>query len=294
MNLSGLEVFVKVVQLGSISRAARALDMPVTTASGQLAALERRLGVTLIQRSTRQLRVTTEGEAYYRHCALALAEIDAGEQELALARTEPFGPLRLTTTPDIASQLLPPLLSGYLCRYPKVQVDLLATYRLVDLIGEGVDLALRLGDAKDSSLMARKFLDLRLSLWAAPAYLQRAGVPLSPAELPQHRLLRYQAQRDQLILYRDGETASVPLGTGRITIDDFDSLKAFALLGEGIAPLPDYLAQTEAAAGRLQRVLPDWSWEKRTLRFVYPPRRFIAPSLQSFVDYCLENVPEFS
>lgn len=294
MNLAGIEVFVKIVQLGSISSAARALGLPVSTASGQLAALEQRLGVTLIQRTTRKLHVTQAGEAYFKRCAIALAEIQTADQELAIGREEPSGLLRMTCTSDIASQLLPPLIQGYLERYPRVSVELIVTYRLVDFIAEGVDLGLRIGELKDSSMLARRFTELRASLWAAPAYLSQHGMPKHPDQLREHIMVRYRTMPDQLTLHRGHEQIRISARPGRITVDDFDSLKAFLIQGQGLGVLPDHMARADAAAGRLCQVLPDWSWDTMALRFVYPAQRFVAPHLQRFMDHCLEHVPIFA
>lgn len=293
LNLAGIEVFVKVVKLGSISAAARALDMPITTASGQLAALEKRLGMTLIQRTTRKLHVTEAGEAYFKRCASALTELDTAGQELAALKGEPSGLLRVTATQDIASKILPPLISGFLTLYPKLQIELTVTYRLVDFLAEGIDLGLRFGDQRDSSLKARKFMEMRLSLWASPDYLAVHGTPQTPAELKQHPLLGHQVLADKLTLHKGQTQVNVSPLPGRVIADDYESIKAFLRLGMGIGVMPDYMAQADVASGQLIRVLPEWSWASLPLRFVYPAQRFVAPPLQRFIEYCLEHKPVF-
>ncbi|MGV3526998.1 MAG: LysR family transcriptional regulator [Candidatus Sericytochromatia bacterium] len=287
MDFAGIGVFVKVVELGSITAAAQALGLPITTASGQLAALEKRLGVTLIQRTTRQLHVTEAGQAYFVHCRQALQELETAEKAVAATLTEPSGTLRITATPDIAAHVLPPLISGYLARYPKVRVELVATYRLVDFLAEGIDLGLRLGNQKDSSLRARTLRHLQLSLWAAPAYLAAHGVPQTPDELSAHTVIGYQATSQRLTLRRGSESLTLSGLSGRIRVDDFESLKAFVKLGDGISLLPDYLAASEALNGELVRVLPDWYGERLPLRFVYPAQRFVGLPLQRLIAHCL-------
>lgn len=158
-SLDGIDVFVKVVQAGSFSAAARLLAMPLTTVSGKVASLEKRLGITLIQRTTRKLNITQAGDAYFKHCVRALEEMNAGEKEILTTRSEPEGLLRITAPADLGHSLLPAVVRNYLKTYPKTQIELLLTDRVVDLVGEGVDLAIRVGPLKDSSLIARKFRD---------------------------------------------------------------------------------------------------------------------------------------
>src|SRR5688500_2364282 len=158
MNLDGVDVFVRVVEAGGISAAARQLGMPATTVSAKIARLEERLGVTLIQRSTRRMHVTSAGDTYYRHCREALAALVAGEGELAAATAEPSGLLRITVPYDLAQTLLPPVVEAYLARYPKASIEIVATNAQLDLLAEGIDLAIRAAPAlKDSTLQARKF-----------------------------------------------------------------------------------------------------------------------------------------
>lgn len=292
MNLAGIEVFVKVVQMGSISKAAQVLGIPITTASGQLAALEKRLGVTLIRRTTRQLHVTQAGEAFYKHCALALTEIEMGTREMAATKTEPEGLLRVTATLDVTQMILAPLISGYLQKYAQMRIETLSTNRLVDLVGEGVDLAIRIGQMKDSSLMQRKFMDAKASLWAAPGYLERHPVPQVPQDLQHHRVIQYANHSAHVKLYGTSEETVVSRPS-RITVDDFHALKAFVLLEQGIGCLPDFLCRSEAATGQLVKVVPGWSWAIFSLMFVYPAQRFIAPQVQTFMAYCLEQAHLF-
>src|SRR5690606_1413119 len=142
-RLDGIDVFVKVVQCGSFSGAARLLGMPVTTVSGKVAALERRLGVTLIRRTTRKLSITQAGETYFAHCVRALEAVSAAEKSLSSAKAEPEGLLRVTAPPDIGHLILPPIVREYLKAHPKTRIELILTNRIVDLVGEGVDLAIR-------------------------------------------------------------------------------------------------------------------------------------------------------
>ena len=168
MDLGEIAVFVKVVEAGSFSGAARLLGMPNTTVSAKVARLEKRLGMTLIRRTTRKLHITRAGQAYYERCRRGLAEIETAEAEITSAGTEPRGSLRISANPYIAHSVLPALVSEYTSRYPLVKVEVRVANGLVDLIAEGIDLAIRAAELKDSTLVARRFLTFTFSLWASP------------------------------------------------------------------------------------------------------------------------------
>jgi DNA-binding transcriptional LysR family regulator len=174
-HFDAIPVFVKVVEAGSFSAAARLLGMPKTTVSAKVAALEKRLELKLIQRTTRKLHVTEAGMKYFRHCSNAVHEIELGEAALQSTQGEPTGLLRVTAPVDIGHMLLPRITRTYLARYPGTSVELLVSNRFVDLVGEGIDLAIRAGALRDSSLIAKRFQDVAATLWASPAYLRQLG-----------------------------------------------------------------------------------------------------------------------
>ena len=186
MDLDAIAVFVKVVQAGSFSQAAKLLGMPNSTVSAKVSLLEKQLGVTLLQRTTRKLRLTQAGETYFKRCLQALEELQAAESELATAQREPQGLLRLTAPIEFGHGLLPALVDGFLQKYPKMGVDLLITNRVLDLVGEGIDLAIRAGSLKDSRLIAKRFTLGKFTLWASPSYLKKHAAPSHPKELSQH------------------------------------------------------------------------------------------------------------
>ncbi|MCM2278132.1 MAG: LysR family transcriptional regulator [Oligoflexia bacterium] len=283
MELDGIPVFVKVVQAGSFSRAARQLGMPKTTVSAKVARLERRLGVTLIQRTTRQLNVTPAGRAYFERCVRGLEEIQAAESEIANVTREPRGLLRITAPVDVAHSFLPAIVRRYLAKYPETQVELIVTNRMVDLVSEGVDLAIRAGELEDSSLLARKFVSSSMVFWASPAYLKRKGAPKHPRELAQHDCLVPSDLPHESLKLTAGSEEFVAKLTGRVAADDFETLKAFIVKGDGIGLLPDYLAAEAFEAGKLERILPRWSWGTGVLSFVYPAQRFVSPKVQAFI-----------
>lgn len=289
MNLDGLDVFVKVVQVGSFSGAAKALDMPVTTVSGKIANLEKRLGVTLIQRTTRKLHVTEAGEIFFKRCARALEEVQVAEQELTTKRVEPEGTLRITATIDVGYIFLPPLVKSYLKKYPKMKIDLKLTNRVVDLISESVDLAIRVGPLKDSSMIARKFLETHASLWTSQSYAKKRGVPKHPRDLGKHDGIGFSsAFADVLRLERDGDFREAEFPC-RVSVDDMATMKAFIAQGDGIGLLPDFLCVEEARSGRFIKVLPEWQWAALQLSFVYPSQKFVPPKVHTFIEHALKS-----
>jgi DNA-binding transcriptional LysR family regulator len=283
VDLDGIAVFVKVVQAGSFSAAARLLGIPNTTVSAKVARLEKRLGVTLIQRTTRKLHVTPAGRAYFERCLRGLQEIETAEAEVNSSAAEPRGLLRITAPGDVAHGLLPLLISRFLERYPRTQVELIVGNRVVDLIAEGVHLAIRAGALRDSTLMARKFMAYSGGLWASAAYLKRKGVPKVPADLAGHDFIAFPRLAGNTLRLSDGRADAEISMKGRVAVDDLETLRNLALQGRGIGMLVDYLARE---AGLVQ-VLPKWSWARGALSFVYPGQRFVPANVRAFIDMAL-------
>jgi|SRR5579885_664474 len=287
-NLDAIGVFVKVVESGSFSAAARRLGMPKATVSAKVARLERRLGVSLIQRTTRKLRVTEAGEQYFRHCASAIREVELAEAALQSMAGRPSGVLKVTAPADIGHALLPRIVHTYAAKYPAVSVELLVTNRLIDLVGEGMDLAIRPSPAmKDSSLIAQRFFDMGSNLWASPDYLRRLGAPSHPRDLKSASFLGFPPLSS--IVLTNGKTEVEVAITGRVRADDLETIRALLLLGDGMAWLPDFLAEEAAAAGALVPVLPQWRPKERAaFHFVYAGRKFGLPKVRAFIETALE------
>jgi DNA-binding transcriptional LysR family regulator len=289
MDLDAVEVFVKVVQARSFTRAARELSMPNTTVSSKIARLERRLGTTLLQRTTRKLHITPAGQAYFEHCVQGLDHIRAGEAELESKAREPGGMLRITASSDIAHTLLPPIIAALLNRYPKVGVELIITSRFVDLLAEGIDLAVRPGPLKDSSLIAQPFVSARAGLWATKYYLANHPPLEHPRDLPHHEFLVLRNSRSNAVVLSAGRKEFRISPKGRINADEPEMLKVFATMGLGIALLPDFLARTTANESKLIQVLPDWHWDGGRFWLVYPAQRFVAPKVRAFLEVVEAN-----
>lgn len=293
MEFSSIKVFVKVVETGSFSAAAKALNMPKTTVSSKVAHLERRLGVTLIQRTTRKLHITDPGMTYFQHCAAALKEIESAEAEIQSEQKEPAGLLRVTAPPDLAHTVLPPIVSAYLKKYSKIQMELIVTNRLVDLVGEGVDIGIRPGPMKDSTLVGRKFFDLRSALYGSKFYLKKTGSPEHPRDLAEHQIILHSSIRRNGITLSDGKNKIQVSNKPRIISDDFETIKKLVLSGEGLAWLPSFLAEADDGTKELVQVLPKWQLSfASTFSFVYPGQKFSTPKVRSFIEFASEKVKE--
>ena len=290
MNLDDIAVFVRVVESGSFSAAARRLGMPKATVSARVARLEKRLGLSLIQRTTRKLRVTDAGEQYFRHCAEAIREVEVAEAALQSTSGKPSGVLKVTAPVDVGHTLLPRIVNAYAAKYPDISVELLITNRVVDLVGEGVDLAIRPAQAlRDSSLIAQRFFEMGTHLWASPGYLEQVGELTHPRDLETARIVGFLPLSS--IELTNGKTDVQVSMAGRIRADDFETAKALVLLGGGIAWLPDFLADEAAGAGTLVPVLPQWRPKERgAFYFVYVGRKYGLPKVQAFMETALELV----
>ncbi|MGH8181872.1 MAG: LysR substrate-binding domain-containing protein [Steroidobacteraceae bacterium] len=287
MDLNAIAVFVRVVEAGSFSAAARRMGMPKATVSAKVARLEKSLGLSLLHRTTRKVRVTEAGEEYFRHCAAAIREVETAEAALQSASGRPSGVLKVTAPVDLGHTLLPRIVNAYAAKYPDVAVELLVTNRIVDLVGEGIDLAIRPSQVlKDSSLIARRFYDMGSNLWASPFYLQRLGAPAHPRDLKKATFVEFRPRSS--IVLTNGKSDVEVATTGRIRADDFETIKALLLLGEGIAWLPDFLVADAAAAGALAPALPQWRPKERgAFHFVYVGRKYGLPKVAAFIETAL-------
>jgi DNA-binding transcriptional LysR family regulator len=289
--LDAIGVFVKVVEAGGFSAAARRLGVAKTTVSAKVAGLESRLGIRLIQRTTRKLRMTEAGEAYFRHCAIAAREVELGEAALQSAKESPCGVLKVTAPVHVGQTLLPRILDAYLARYPDVSVELTVTNRVVDLVQEGIDLAIRwTGSLKDSSLVARRFVEARPKLWASPRYMERFGEPAHPRELANAAFLTHPVVKN--LMLTDGEDEFALHLDGRLCCDDLEVIRSLVALGHGIAWLPEFIVEDAVRAGTLRPVLPRWGPRKDqswSYHFVYAGRGYALPKVERFIQAALES-----
>lgn len=291
MDLNDAAVFVKVVQTGSFSAAARQLQMPVSTVSHRVARLEKQLGLTLLQRTTRQLTLTEAGDIYFQHAEAGLTRLHEAQLAVTESAREVHGLLRITAPADIGEQLLYGILCSLHQQWPGISVELILVDRYVDLVAEGVDVAIRTGSLRDSTLVARYVGEAQWMPFASPDYLAQAGPLDSPADLRHHRCLQFTSQgRDAWSLSRGKEFMRVPMA-GQMIANNIAVISAMATAGQGVALLPAFLCRDLCNSGRLRRVLPGWSGRSDPIHVVYPRQRFMPPKLRAFVDIAVSQLP---
>ena len=290
-NLNDLYYFVRVVEHGGFSPAARALDMQKSMLSRRVGLLEERLGVRLLNRSSRRFSVTEIGREYYERCVAMLVEAEAAEQVIATARSEPRGIVRMSCPTGLLSFQFGALVARFMAAHPAIEIHLEGTNRRVDVVAEGLDLAIRVRfppiDASD--LIMRQLDESTQCLVACPALI--SGALGSPADLsgwpsldlgPPRRDHRWELQHE------DGKTASLP-HRPRLVTDDMAALRDAALEGVGIVQLPTLMIWADVAAGRLVHVLPDWRPKAGIVHAVFPSRRGLLPSVRALLDFLAEE-----
>lgn len=289
MDLNAFAIFARVVQSGSFTAAGRELDMPKSTVSRKVAALEERLGARLLQRTTRRLSLTEVGERFFRHVERVMAEVEEAELAVTAMQDAPRGLLRVTA--PLSFGFLGPVVASFMERHPLVQVELVCTDRVVDLVQEGYDVGVRAGRLADSTLVARTLGSLKSFLVASPAFLKQHGSPNTPEELERFDHLVFGATTDPLHirLVRGEESVAVRV-TPRLMVNDFEFLEATALAGLGIAVIPVFRSINDLRANRLLRVLPEWKSPEIPLQAVYPSSRFLSLKVKAFLDHLREHL----
>lgn len=289
--LENIRVFVRVVEYGSLSAAGRHLRLSPAVVSHRLQQLEHHLGARLLNRTTRQVRPTDHGVAFYQACQEVMEAIEHAENVVADMGGTPRGSLRVTTPLGFGRRILAPLVPAFQRRHPEVEVRLRLSDHLLDLLGESIDLAVRMAVLADSSLITRKIADCPRVLCAAPAYLEAHGTPGTPEDLLDHRclLLRFPGSRQYRWTLRTPEgPVTVPV-RGPLDADDGDVLTEWALRGEGIAMKPLWEVAGHLREGRLRPVLLDHAPEPAALAVLYPHRRLVPAKVRSFADFVVEE-----
>ena len=283
-DLNTLHVFAKVVQTGSFTGAARALGMPKSTVSQRVSELEERLGVRLLQRTTRRLSLTDAGRLYHDHCIGIIAAVEDAERAVTSLQETPRGLLRVTV--PASSQFLGPILADFRARYGGVQLDVVCTDRLVNLVEESFDVAIRAGVLSDSTLMARNLGTLPYILVASRRYLEKRGRPRSPDSLAKHDCLVFGVGPHPKVwcLTQGDETHEVSL-TPALSVNDLDILYDAVIGGGGVTMLPAYRCVHDLRARRLERVLPDWDGPAAPIHAVYPSGRHLSPKVKALLEH---------
>jgi DNA-binding transcriptional LysR family regulator len=286
-----IEVFVQVAELGSLSRAAAALDLSNAAVSRHLAALEQRLAASLVQRNTRRLYLTDAGTEFFRHCKNMLADMREAESTVNATVLKPTGVLRITGSLSFCMKHVVPLMPDFLARYPGLSVDIVAANRYYDLIENGIDLAIRTREFEaDSNITVRRLAETRRILAASPQYLQRHGTPKTLEDLKQHPLLiyTYANHPDKLRFTRNGETKTLDV-KGLIEANDGQLLCAAAFEHMGILVQPRYILHDDIVAGRLVPVLDDWDLPRLTINLVFQSKRHLPAKVRCFIDFIAEH-----
>jgi DNA-binding transcriptional LysR family regulator len=293
--LEGFYYFTQVVDHGGFAKAARALAIPKSRLSRHVAALETRLGVRLVNRSTRRFVVTDVGHQVYGHATAMLAEADAALEVVEFARAKPCGTIRASCPVALAQSALAPILPDFLAAYPAIRLELHVSNRRVDVLAESFDVALRVRTRPtgEDGLVMRTFREVDEFLVASPEYLKGAPPLAEPAELRRHTTLDYAGEFDRRpweLLGPEGESAAVE-HQPRIVCHDFVVLREAALAGLGIARLPESVARADLKGGVLVRVLPAWRSPQGIVHVVFPTRRGMLPAVRALIDFLAERLP---
>ncbi len=291
IDKNAMALYVKVVENNSFSRTAEREGIPVSTVSRKISELEKALGVRLLERSTRRLRMTEIGQDYYERCRRGLEDFESANLMVSDQQAEVSGRLRLSVPPSISDVVIIPLIEAFQALYPNAIVNCLVTDRHVNHIEDGIDISLRVGDLKDSSLVARRLLRYRSVLVASPAYLERAGAPGHPNELPLHALVAFSRWEPAVtwLLENNGETHKVNVQP-RIAINDYAGVQSAVINGLGISEIPSIICGPELQDGRLVEVMPEWKFSPVTLSAVYPSNRNLSRLVRLFKDFCVERI----
>lgn len=292
-RLTSLTVFARVVETGGFSAAARRLNMSVTMVSNHIKALEDRLGARLLNRTTRKVSLTEIGRAYYERSSQILADLEAADQIATALHTTPRGTLRLYTSTHLI-RFLAPVVDEFLTRYPDVSLDLMIGEKMVDLIEEGFDLAIRTLPPPDSSLISRQLTPWRHILCASPSYLETHAAPTRPGDLAALNCLRYAHYMygdEWRFEDRAGALRSVKV-SGKVVTNSAETLRHLALSGHGVFLAPSFVVGDDIRDGRLIRLLPDYQPVEFAISALYPHRHRLSNKVRAFIDLLAERFAE--
>lgn len=272
-SLDDIALFVEVAKTRSFTRAAQSLNMPASTLSRRISALERYIGVRLLKRSTRKVELSEAGCVYFERCRHVVAEARIAHEELVEATQQPKGRLRISMPSSFALMYMPTLLRDFSRQYPEIDCECDLGIQPVDLLAESFDVVIRFGRQPDSGVVSRQLASTNLQLYASAEYLARHGAPAAPADLARHECLRASASKDDSTweLNSGAVVQKVPVW-GRLTVNNVAMLSHMATLGMGIVPLPHARVAAAAATGELVRVLPQWEFSAIPLLALFPSR----------------------
>jgi DNA-binding transcriptional LysR family regulator len=293
-RLGGITAFVQAVEAGSFAQAAQRMKVTRSAVGKSIARLEQRLGVRLFQRTTRSQTLTADGEAYYERCVRALAELDAADAALDSGRREPTGRLRVTCPVMFGRRCVAPVLVALVDKYPRLSVEMSFSDRVVDLVEEGVDLAVRIGELTNSdNLTARRLGTVRTAIYAAPCYLAKHGTPTTVAELSGHVGIVYGrpgTQRSWRVRDIDGSLHDVRINA-RLQLDDLQAIADASIAGAGLAWLPCWLLPQQVRAGELVMVMDSQRVLDAEVHAVWPKTRYLPSKTRAAIDALVAEIP---
>lgn len=288
-DLNEMAIFVRVVEFGSFTGAAKALGLPKSTVSRKITQLEERLGVRLIQRTTRSLSLTDTGSAYHAHCARILSDIEEANIAVTQMQSTPTGTLRITAPVLFGSTVLSGLIAEYMDLYPQVNIDLVLSDQIIDLVQDGIDVAFRVGHLEDSSLIGRYLGDVKAIMCASAEYIAQHGKPTHPDQIADHQVISATSWTQWSLKGPEKQEINVNIKP-RLKVNDLSSLYTLTLSGAGIAALPVLIAASAIKSQNLIPVLCDWPFEAHPIHTLYASNRHLSAKVRSFVDFVIERV----
>ena len=293
-QLDAMRLFVLVIKLGSFSAAARQINTSQSSASKKVASLEQKLGVKLINRTSRELVLTQAGEEYHHYCLSLITELDEVENRIRQNVRSPKGVLRVAAPPPVGNVVLAPLLNVFLKKYPDIEVDLCLEDRHVDLIAEGIDVAIRAQKLEDSSLVSRFLFSNKVVMVASPAYLKVRGTPTKPSDLKQHNCIVYTFGKslNNWHFTRNGDDVNVQV-KGDVKSNNGETNVSLALNGQGITKAPEWMVKHYVESGRLVKLLNEYEVDDIPMHILYPQNRQIPLKVRCFIDFVIENIDQY-
>lgn len=291
VDLNRIGTFVRVVEAGSFTAAAKQLGVPLSSVSRAVGHLESELGVRLLHRTTRKLHLSDAGQHFFQRMQTVIAATEEATQAVTGFASEPRGVVRITAPPGLGGDRFPDLMAKLFRRHPGIVLELKLTNRVVDLVGEGIDLAIRSGFLEDSSLVARKLTDSSLGIFASPAYLARRGQPRKPSDLVHHDCLSYGAREAKIAWRLSGPRGEQSVAvTGPLVCDDMVFLRECALAGVGLALIPVEIAISSLNSGRLVRVLPRHGVVGGGVYLVWPSQKLVPARVVAVREMLIEEL----
>lgn len=290
-RIKDIAAFIAVVNAGSYTKATHVLGLSRSAIGKSITRLELQLGVRLLNRSTRQLSLTDEGVVMYERCKQIMDDLEAVDTAMAVRREKPTGVLKLTAPLSLGQKHIRPLIERFLKEWTELTAEIMFTDRYVDLIDEGFDIAIRIGEPKnDSRILTKTIASQHMITCASPLYLEQYGEPLTPQDLQNHQTIFFRnGERRKSWRYKTPQGAYIHDGPSRMDIDSPEAMIASALVGFGIIHLPDYLLYDEIAKGRLTPVLTDFSSHVEPVRIMYPSKKYLSPRIRKFIDLITDD-----